>query len=107
VFLAAAHYSAGLTPLTILEISKAEFDQLLLERLWPEENEWAWLAAQARRLVGVIVLDPATGIWGYSVCERACDKSYRRIAYANEYRDGLTAKRRLVEAMQVALVKCA
>ena len=82
------------------ELSQPEFNQLHPERLWPRGNEWAWLADNSRSLAGVVILEPRTGLWGYSLFQRGEGKTFDRVVFVNDVRDGLTAKRKLVEAMQ-------
>jgi hypothetical protein len=82
------------------ELSQPEFDRLSPERLWPRDNEWAWLADDSRRVGGVVMLDTTTSVWGYSVFQRDGNETFDRVQFVNDLRDGLTAKRKLIDAMQ-------
>jgi hypothetical protein len=92
----------GSQPMDVVELSKSEFDKLAMEPsgMWLRKNEWAWLANKSGRRAGVVVLDPRTGRWGYNVCERGDDEKFRRVTFADDVSDCLSAKRKLVAAMQ-------
>jgi len=87
----------------IREITKQEFGGFTLiehcRSLWQNLSERAWFANTAGNLTGVVLQDPASGLWGYSICLRD-DGKYIRVDSGADFQTVDMARDELIARMR-------
>jgi hypothetical protein len=88
----------------IQEVSQEQFIALNLfdhcRALWPEEHERGWFVDASEQLIGVLLEDRLTGLWGYSICRYRDDGHFHRIAVAADIPGAGMARMALVASMR-------
>jgi hypothetical protein len=88
----------------IQEISKEQFAALNLfdhcRAHWDQERERAWFIDATEQLVGVLLEDAVSGLWGYSICRYRDDGEFHRIAVGSDIPGADFARLQLVASMR-------
>ncbi len=90
--------------MSIFQTTEKEFTELTVgercQSTWPRECERAWFTDAANHVIGVLLFDPLSKLWGYALCIQSDDGDYRPAGQAADLTRPGVARHELVQAIQ-------